>query len=225
MSFIGLNILCLFAYCLNIYIQSAMKLTFTKQTSSVLIKDTDNSTLLLLPSGNTIVEQVNSSRIALRSGAVNFEFNYTDVVIPAISSVEELFTELSTNFFFDVNPYTLIGSIDAADLNAATLGVTEIDFVFADAKQANFMLIGLAFKNTQSFVVDTVYGGYVDNSVSQVMLKPNAVIDSINTSGTYQPAKRLDDITVQVTLAEVNAKGWIAGIIEVYAELMPYPSI
>lgn len=198
-------------------------IVFTQSGSTVKITNNATGDIIVFPTANATIKKINATSIKISSGNESINIDYADVTTPSCTSVDDLISQLSSSFFFDVSSYTLIGTIDAADLNGAALGVTDIDFVFSNAKPLGQLLVGLFFKNVTAFVADTYYGGYDDNSVEEAFLKENASIDAIGDANVYFPSYKLDNITVGVILESVNEGNWLQGSIEVYAELKKYP--
>lgn len=117
-----------------------------------------------------------------------------------------------------------IGEITFEDLNSATLGATEIDFVFVDKKPADKYIVGLFFKNITEFATH-IYYGYTINSIADVFLKKNSDEPLISTGAVKLPQSVVEDITVGIVLTEENEQEWISGSFKIYAEVKSYPTL
>jgi hypothetical protein len=146
----------------------------------------------------------------------------------ANKSLLDTYNQTNANLTEVVNQkltYEEIGEINYTDLNSGTFDATEFNFVFSNKKTINKYLVGLFFKNIDEFTSNSYGYTYETNSIENIYLMNNTINDSIGDSGTFDPAKKVDNITVGLILEKANKKNWLTGQIKVYAVLRNYPTL
>jgi hypothetical protein len=108
-----------------------------------------------------------------------------------------------------------VGNIDYISINNAPIGVTEVDFVFVNAKTADKILTNILFRTDEGYVSEY-------NGIKEVFYRPNDV--DMNVQNNELPEREAADINIRVVLTSENQADFTAGNIQVYAQYLPYPS-